>query len=248
MCNNISNFRRSRLVELLYEGKAKRIYKTDTPNELHVQYKDDVTAGNGEKHDIMDGKGRLNNEISSLIFEYLHDFGIESHFIKKLSDTEQLVRSMKIIPLEVVVRNVAAGSITKRLPFESGQPLDKPLVEFFYKDDALGDPLITDAHVKALNIASDVEIAAIKTKALKINEALIELMDKMNLQLVDFKIEFGKDDQGIITLADEISPDTCRLWDKDTKENFDKDVYRKSTGNLLDAYEAFYNKLKGAVL
>ncbi|WP_154837936.1 phosphoribosylaminoimidazolesuccinocarboxamide synthase [Staphylococcus sp. Marseille-Q1834] len=231
-------------MSLLYEGKAKRIFSTDTPHQLRVEYKDEVTAGNGAKKDTMEGKGRLNNKITSIIFDYLTEQGIKSHFIKQLSDTEQLVEEVKIIPLEVVVRNIATGSITKRLGFEKGHQFEAPLVEFFYKNDDLNDPLITDDHVKLLNIANDEEIETLKTMAKDINHVLIQLMDEMNLRLVDFKVEFGRTQDGKILLADEISPDTCRIWDKDSDTNFDKDVYRNDTGSLIDTYQTFLNKLE----
>ncbi|GGG87425.1 phosphoribosylaminoimidazolesuccinocarboxamide synthase [Staphylococcus pragensis] len=231
-------------MSLLYEGKAKRIFSTDTPHQLRVEYKDEVTAGNGAKKDTMEGKGRLNNKITSIIFDYLTEQGIKSHFIKQLSDTEQLVEEVKIIPLEVVVRNIATGSITKRLGFEKGHQFEAPLVEFFYKNDDLNDPLITDDHVKLLNIANDEEIKTLKTMAKDINRVLIQLMDEMNLRLVDFKVEFGRTQDGKILLADEISPDTCRIWDKDSDTNFDKDVYRNDTGSLIDTYQTFLNKLE----
>lgn len=229
---------------LLYEGKAKRVFSTEVENQLRVEYKDEVTAGNGAKKDAMKGKGRLNNQITSIIFDYLSHKGIESHFIKQLSETEQLVKEVKIIPLEVVVRNVAAGSITKRLGLDKGYQFNEPLVEFFYKNDDLNDPLITDDHVKLLNIANDEEIQTLKQMAKDINHVLIQLMDEMDLQLVDFKIEFGKTQDGKILLADEISPDTCRIWDKDSGTNFDKDVYRNETGSLIDTYQTFLNKLE----
>ena len=229
---------------LLYEGKAKRVFSTEVENQLRVEYKDEVTAGNGAKKDTMKGKGRLNNQITSIIFDYLSHKGIESHFIKQLSETEQLVKEVKIIPLEVVVRNVAAGSITKRLGLDKGYQFNEPLVEFFYKNDDLNDPLITDDHVKLLNIANDEEIQTLKKMAKDINHVLIQLMDEMDLQLVDFKIEFGKTQDGKILLADEISPDTCRIWDKDSGTNFDKDVYRNETGSLIDTYQTFLNKLE----
>lgn len=231
-------------MSLLYEGKAKRIFSTDTPHQLRVEYKDEVTAGNGAKKDTMEGKGRLNNKITSIIFDYLNQKGIKSHFIKQLSETEQLVKEVKIIPLEVVVRNIATGSITKRLGFEKGHQFEAPLVEFFYKNDDLNDPLITDDHVKLLNIAIDEEIETLKTMAKDINRVLIQLMDEMNLRLVDFKVEFGRTQDGKILLADEISPDTCRIWDKDSDTNFDKDVYRNDTGSLIDTYQTFLNKLE----
>lgn len=229
---------------LVYEGKAKRVYSTDEDHVFRIEYKDEVTAGNGAKKDSMAGKGRLNNLITSYFFERLARQGLESHFIKKLSDTEQLVKAVTIIPLEVVVRNYAAGSIVKRLGFDKGVQFKSPLVEFYYKEDALNDPIITDDHVKLLGIADDNDIAELKRQALIINDMLIKMMDEMNLQLIDFKIEFGKDQDGNILLADEISPDTCRIWDKDTKENFDKDVYREDTGSLIDTYTQFYNKLE----
>ncbi|ARQ04123.1 Phosphoribosylaminoimidazole-succinocarboxamide synthase [Macrococcoides caseolyticum] len=229
---------------LVYEGKAKRVYSTDEDHVFRIEYKDEVTAGNGAKKDSMAGKGRLNNLITSYFFERLARQGLESHFIKKLSDTEQLVKAVTIIPLEVVVRNYAAGSIVKRLGFDKGVQFKSPLVEFYYKEDALNDPIITDDHVKLLGIADDNDIAELKRQALIINDMLVKIMDEMNLQLIDFKIEFGKDQDGNILLADEISPDTCRIWDKDTKENFDKDVYREDTGSLIDTYTQFYNKLE----
>ena len=229
---------------LVYEGKAKRVFSTDDEQVFRIEYKDEVTAGNGAKKDKMEGKGRLNNLITSHFFERLQKEGLESHFIKRLSDTEQLVKKVEIIPLEVVVRNVAAGSIVKRLGFEKGQTFDAPLVEFYYKKDELNDPFISDDHVKLLHIANDEDIKELKRQALQVNETLIKIMNEMNLTLVDFKIEFGKDKDGKILLADEISPDTCRIWDKETKENFDKDVYREDTGSLIDTYTKFLTKLE----
>ena len=231
-------------MSLLYEGKAKREFSTETVHQLRVEYKDEVTAGNGAKKDKMQGKGRLNNRITSIIFEYLNKHGLESHFIKQLSETEQLVKEVKIIPLEVVVRNIATGSITKRLGFEKGHVFDEPLVEFFYKNDDLNDPLITDDHVKLLHIANDEEIKTLKDMAKNINKVLIQLMNEMDLRLVDFKVEFGKTENGDILLADEISPDTCRIWDKYSDTNFDKDVYRNDTGSLIDTYQTFLDKLE----
>lgn len=231
-------------MSLRYEGKAKRVFSTETVHQLRVEYKDEVTAGNGAKKDKMQGKGRLNNRITSIIFEYLNKHDIESHFIKQLSETEQLVKEVKIIPLEVVVRNIATGSITKRLGFEKGHVFDEPLVEFFYKNDDLNDPLITDDHVKLLHIANDEEIKTLKDMAKNINKVLIQLMNEMDLRLVDFKVEFGKTENGDILLADEISPDTCRIWDKYSDTNFDKDVYRNDTGSLIDTYQTFLDKLE----
>ncbi|BBK28573.1 phosphoribosylaminoimidazolesuccinocarboxamide synthase [Staphylococcus arlettae] len=229
---------------LLYEGKAKKIHATDTEGILRVEYKDEVTAGNGAKKDYIEGKGRLNNLITSKLFNSLKQQGLESHFIEQISETEQLVQSVDIIPLEVVVRNIAAGSITKRLGFDKGHSFEQPLVEFFYKNDKLNDPLITDDHVKLLHIANDDEISTLKAAALKINEALVSIMDQVDLRLVDFKIEFGKTTKGDIILADEISPDTCRIWDKHSDVNFDKDVYREDRGSIIDTYQTFLNKLE----
>ncbi|MBF7023891.1 phosphoribosylaminoimidazolesuccinocarboxamide synthase [Staphylococcus kloosii] len=231
-------------MSLLYEGKAKRIYSTAEEGILRVEYKDEVTAGNGAKKDVIEGKGRLNNQITSNIFNFLKSQNLNSHFIEQISETEQLVTSVEIIPLEVVVRNIAAGSITKRLGFEKGHIFEQPLVEFFYKNDDLNDPLITDDHVKLLNIANDTQIKQLKTEALNINNKLIQLMDKMELRLVDFKIEFGITSDGEIILADEISPDTCRIWDKYSDTNFDKDVYREDRGSIIETYQTFLNKLE----
>ena len=231
-------------MSLLYEGKAKRVFNTEQEGVLRIEYKDEVTAGNGAKKDEMIGKGRLNNLITSKIFGILKQKGVSSHFIEQISDTEQLVKSVDIFPLEVVVRNVAAGSICKRLGFEKGHTFKQPLLELFYKKDELNDPLITDDHVALLNIASTEQLSTIKDEALKVNEVLSKVMNEMNLILVDYKIEFGITKDGQILLADEISPDTCRIWDKETKENFDKDVYREATGSLIDTYETFYKKLE----
>lgn len=231
-------------MSLLYEGKAKRIYSTDTENVLRVEYKDEVTAGNGAKKDHIEGKGRLNNQITSRIFDYIKKEGIGSHFIEQISETEQLVEAVEIIPLEVVVRNIAAGSITKRLGFDKGHVFETPLVEFFYKNDDLNDPLITDDHIGLLNLASESEVEVLKQSAKAINAKLVQLMDEMGLRLVDFKIEFGRTQDGRVILADEISPDTCRIWDKNSDTNFDKDVYREDTGSIIETYQTFLNKLE----
>ncbi|WP_436881701.1 phosphoribosylaminoimidazolesuccinocarboxamide synthase [Staphylococcus gallinarum] len=231
-------------MSLLYEGKAKRIYSTDTENVLRVEYKDEVTAGNGAKKDHIEGKGRLNNQITSRIFDYIKKEGIGSHFIEQISETEQLVEAVEIIPLEVVVRNIAAGSITKRLGFDKGHVFETPLVEFFYKNDDLNDPLITEDHIGLLNLASESEVEVLKQSAKAINAKLLQLMDEMGLRLVDFKIEFGRTQDGRVILADEISPDTCRIWDKNSDTNFDKDVYREDTGSIIETYQTFLNKLE----
>ena len=229
--------------KLLYEGKAKYIYCTQSEDELLIEYKDSVTAFNGLKKDEMVGKARLNNEISCLIFEKLQAAGIQSHFIKRVSEVEQLVLAVQIIPLEVVVHNTVAGSLAKRLGLEEGQILNTPFVDFFYKDDALNDPIVTHEHIKLLNIATQQQLDEITEKALAVNTVLKELFLDINIQLVDFKLEFGIDKQGNILLADEISPDTCRLWDLSTGEKLDKDVYRQSTGNLLEVYELVLARL-----
>lgn len=230
--------------ELLYEGKAKQIYATDNPEIVLIRYKDSATAFNGEKKAMIEGKGRLNNEITSLLFEWLHRKGIESHFIKKISETEQLVKRVTIIPLEVVVRNVAAGSFSKRLGVEEGKPLLRPIVEFYYKDDALGDPLLTEDHIDVLDLATAREVEILKKQSMQINETLQSLFASMDIRLIDFKLEFGKDEEGHVLLADEISPDTCRLWDSHTNEKLDKDVFRRDLGSLTDAYKKILAKLE----
>lgn len=230
---------------MLYEGKAKRIYATDEANIIWIEYKDDATAFNGEKKDIIKGKSRLNNEISSLLFTKMHEAGITNHFIEKLSETEQLVKKTKIIPLEVVVRNIAAGSLAKRLGMEEGIRLKKTIVEYYYKKDDLGDPLINMDHIDLLELASKEQLKEIRDTALKVNEVLTSHFDQCNVRLVDFKLEFGLDENGEILLADEISPDTCRLWDKTTNQKFDKDVFRRNLGSLTEAYEEILKRLKG---
>ncbi|MBP2076562.1 phosphoribosylaminoimidazolesuccinocarboxamide synthase [Oceanobacillus polygoni] len=233
--------------ELLYEGKAKKVYQAQgQQGKLVLAYKNDATAFNGEKKATFIGKGRLNNEISSRIFEYLRDKEMESHFIQQLNETEQLVHKTEIIPLEVVVRNLATGSITKRLGIDEGKELHPPLVELYYKKDELGDPLINDDQAYFLTEITPSELQEIKTKALQINQLLMELFTGLNVLLVDFKLEFGKMGDTII-LSDEISPDTCRLWDKDTKEKLDKDVFRQNTGNLITVYEEVLNRLEANV-
>jgi phosphoribosylaminoimidazole-succinocarboxamide synthase len=230
---------------LLYEGKAKKVYQVnDRTGEIILSYKNDATAFNGEKKSVFPGKGRLNNEISSLIFTKLRETGIKSHFIKQLNKTEQLVYQTEIIPLEVVVRNVAAGSITKRLGMKERTPFNPPIVELFYKNDDLKDPLINDEHAILLTNISLNELKEIKGKALEINETLNEIFQRIGIKLVDFKVEFGRLADGWIVLADEISPDTCRLWDVETMEKLDKDVFRQGTGDLIEVYEEILNRLE----
>lgn len=230
---------------LLYEGKAKKVYTTDDANILWIEYKDSATAFNGEKKATIAGKGRLNNEITSLLFSKLHEAGIPNHFIQKLSDTEQLVKKVTIIPLEVVVRNVVAGSLAKRLGIPEGTRLEKPLVEFYYKNDDLGDPLLLEDHIAILKLATSEQIAVLKELALKVDDVLTKHFAERRVKLIDFKLEFGIDSEGAILLADEISPDTCRLWDMETDEKLDKDVFRRDLGNLTDAYETILRRLGG---
>ena len=228
---------------LLYEGKAKRIYETNDPELLWIEYKDSATAFDGKKKAEIEGKGRLNNLISSIIFTKLREQGIDSHFVQQLSETEQLVKKVEIIPLETVVRNYAAGSISKRLRIPEGEKLRRPIVEFYYKDDALGDPLLTEDHIEILDLASPDEVELLKTKALEVNKVLTELFAELGVKLIDFKLEFGRDSQGNVLLADEISPDTCRLWDMETNEKLDKDVFRRDLGSLTEAYAAILARL-----
>ena len=221
---------------LLYEGKAKQIYSTENENEFVVYYKDDATAFNGEKKAEIASKGILNNKISTIMFEELAKEGIESHFIKSLSDREMLVKKVEILPLEVIVRNNTAGSFCKRYGVEEGIVLDTPIFEMSYKNDEFGDPLLNDDHAVALKLATREEIDFLRTQTLKINEIMKKFFLKLNFKLVDFKLEFGKDENGNIILADEISPDTCRLWDVDTNEKFDKDRFRRDLGDLVEGY------------
>ncbi|MGG1401489.1 phosphoribosylaminoimidazolesuccinocarboxamide synthase [Bacillus salipaludis] len=231
--------------ELLYEGKAKRIYKTENDQVVLVEYKDSATAFNGQKKADITGKGRLNNEITSLLFLKLKEKGIDSHFIERVSELEQLVKKVTIIPLETVVRNVAAGSFSKRLGVEEGTPLKAPIVEFYLKDDELGDPLVTVDHILELDLATEEEIKVLREKALEVDAVLSSFFEELGIRLIDFKLEFGKDTNGQILLADEISPDTCRLWEKETNKKLDKDVFRRDLGSLTDAYENILARLGG---
>lgn len=230
--------------ELLYEGKAKQIFKTDNDDILFVSYKDSATAFNGEKKATIAGKGRLNNEISSLIFEWLDKQGIENHFVERVSETEQLIKKVTIVPLEVVVRNVTAGSMAKRLGIEEGIKLEQPIIEFYYKDDSLGDPLITEDHIWILKAATPEQVDTIKSITKRVNQELIQIFADCKVRLIDFKLEFGIDKNGRVMLADEISPDTCRLWDAETNEKLDKDVFRRDLGQLTDAYEEIFKRLR----
>ncbi|MGM7703526.1 phosphoribosylaminoimidazolesuccinocarboxamide synthase [Pseudalkalibacillus sp. Hm43] len=228
---------------LLYEGKAKRVYETTDSEIVWIEYKDEATAFNGEKKLTITGKGRLNNEISALLFEKLREKGIESHFVKKLSETEQLVKNVQIIPLEVVVRNVAAGSLAHRLGMEEGEVLPETIVEFYYKNDDLGDPLLTRDHIRVLGLIEETELALLREKGLAVNEVLVPYFKSLNIDLIDFKLEFGIGPDGDVLLADEISPDTCRLWDAETGEKLDKDVFRRDLGSLTDTYSKLLERL-----
>ena len=231
--------------QLLYEGKAKRLYATEDSNILFVEYKDSATAFNGEKKEEIAGKGVLNNRITTLIFEKLQSNGIASHFVKRISDHEQLVRKVEIIPIELVVRNIAAGSLAKRLGLEEGTPLKRPIVEYYYKNDDLGDPHISTEHIAVLGIATPEEVQALYNGGLRVNEVLRPLFTEIGVELIDFKLEFGRDAEGNVLLADEISPDTCRLWDAKTKQKLDKDVFRRNLGSLTEVYEIILTRLGG---
>ncbi len=229
---------------MLYEGKAKQVFETNNPHEVIVRYKDDATAFNAQKKGQVDKKGELNNAISTLIFEYLQEKEIPTHFIKQLDEREQLVKKVDIIPLEMVVRNYSAGSMAQRLGVEEGIKSPVTIFDICYKKDELGDPLINDHHAVFLGAATYEELDEMYELTDVINEILIDLFDKMNIILVDFKIELGKTHDGEIVLADEISPDTCRLWDKDTMKKLDKDRFRRDLGEVTEAYEEIYNRLK----
>ena len=229
-------------MKLLIEGKAKKIFSTKEKNTLVQYFKDDATAFNNKKRKQFKSKGILNNSISALIFKYLNENRIKTHFIKKISEREQIIKKVKIIPLEVVVRNYSAGSISDKFKIKQGKKFKEPIIEFFLKSDELNDPFMNSAHIKLLNIATAKEIRYLTKLALKINILLIKLFSKIDIILVDFKLEFGKSNNEII-LADEISPDNCRLWDKKSKLSLDKDLFRHDKGDLIDAYEYIHTKL-----
>ena len=231
-------------MKVLYEGKAKQILETEQENQYLIHYKDDTTAGNGEKHEKFVGKGEINNAISCIIFQMLEEAGIPTHMIKKINERDVLVKKVTIFPLEVIIRNVTAGSFCRRVGVEEGQVLAEPIFEFSYKNDDYGDPLINDDHVVAMQLATREEIAYIRKQTLQINRLLQEFFLQFNLRLVDFKIEFGKTDTGEILLADEISPDSCRLWDKDTNQKYDKDVFRLDMGDLMATYQEVLRRLQ----
>jgi len=220
---------------MLYEGKAKKVYKTDNKDYYIIQYKDDATAFNGVKKGTIVGKGIVNNKMSALLFTMLEEKNIPTHFIEQLSDRESLVKAVKILPIEVIIRNITAGSFSKRLGVEEGIELPFPVLEFSYKNDELGDPLINDDHALALGLANEKQIKIIKEYAHEINRILIKYFLERDIKLVDFKLEFGVFD-GKVILADEISPDTCRFWDKNTNMKLDKDRFRRDLGDVEEAY------------
>ena len=230
----------------VYEGKAKILYEGPEPGTLVQYFKDDATAFNAEKRATVEGKGVLNNRLSEFFMTGLNAVGVPTHFIRRLNMREQLIRAVEIIPLEVVVRNVAAGSISKRLGIEEGTPLPRPIVEFYYKDDALGDPMVSEEHIIAFGWASQQDMDDMISLALRVNDFLSGLMLGVGIKLVDFKIEIGRiwdNDYMRLIIADEISPDSCRLWDMETGQKLDKDVFRRDLGNLADAYTEVARRL-----
>ena len=230
----------------LYEGKAKKVFATENPEYVIVSYKDDATAFNGLKKGTITGKGVINNRMTNLLMQMLEKAGVKTHFVEELSDRETLVRKVSIVPLEVIVRNVSAGSFSKRYGVEEGIRFENPTIEFSYKNDELGDPLLNEYHALALKLATREEIDQIKAMAFKVNDLLREFFDKCGVELIDFKLEFGRLSDGTIVLADEISPDTCRFWDKNTHEKLDKDRFRRDLGNVEDAYQEMMKRVLGA--
>ncbi len=229
-------------LEMLYEGKAKKVYKTEDEDLFIVDYKDDATAFNGIKKGTISGKGIINNKMTNVVFQYLMEHGVETHLVEELSDRETVVKKVEIVPLEVIVRNIAAGSFSKKYGVEEGTPLKNPILEFSYKNDALGDPMINSMQITAIDLATEEELKTIEESALKINELMKRFFLEKNITLVDFKIEFGRY-HGRIILADEVSPDTCRLWDATTNEKLDKDRFRRDLGNVEEAYEEVWRRL-----
>ena len=230
-------------MEQLYEGKAKRVFLTEDPEVVIVSYKDDATAFNGEKKGMISGKGVVNNRMTNHVFKMMEKEGIPTHLVEELNDRETAVKKVEIVPLEVIVRNVAAGSFSKRMGVEEGKELLCPILEFSYKNDELGDPFINDDYALALGLAEQEEIDTIRTYAKKVNEFLKGYFLDAGMKLIDFKIEFGRLPDGTIILADEVSPDTCRLWDVDTNEKLDKDRFRRDMGNVEEAYEEVFHRL-----
>lgn len=236
-------------MKLIYEGKAKRLYETERADELLMEFKDDATAFNGEKHALFENKGRMNQALSLLLMQLLEKEGIVTHYVREIDDTHMIVKNVEIIKIEVVVRNVAAGSLCRRTWFQEGDPLKLPIVEYFLKDDDLGDPMISDDHIREMDLATEDEVAHLKSEALRINEILKPFFAKSGLKLVDFKLEFGRlrSQPGLIVLADEITPDTCRLWDMTTGEKMDKDRFRRDLGNVMESYAEVLKRAQDAI-
>lgn len=232
-------------MNMLYEGKAKQVFLTDDENMYMIHYKDDATAFNGEKKEVIMGKGELNLAISTIIFEMLEKSGIKTHYVKTLNSRDMLVKKVTILPLEVIIRNISAGSICKRLGLEEGIVFKEPIFEISYKNDELGDPLMNDDHAVAMGLIERSELEAIRKTTLEINTLLIDFFKHVGLKLVDFKIEYGKTVDGKIILADEISPDTCRLWDEKTNEKMDKDRFRRDLGNIIEGYKEVLDRIRG---
>ena len=230
-------------LEQIYEGKAKKVYKTDNPERYIVDYKDDATAFNGLKKGTIAGKGIINNQMSNRLMQMIEQKGVPTHFVRELSERETLVKKVYIVPLEVIVRNIAAGSFSKRYGVDEGMVFEEPVIEFSYKNDALGDPLLNTDHALALKVATRAEIDTIKSYALKVNSILKAFWAECGVTLVDFKLEFGKTADGSVILADEISPDTCRLWDSATGEKLDKDRFRRDLGGVEEAYAEIMKRL-----
>ncbi|MFQ6050606.1 MAG: phosphoribosylaminoimidazolesuccinocarboxamide synthase [Candidatus Hydrothermarchaeota archaeon] len=229
----------------MYEGKSKKIFFTEDPQLIKICFKDDITAFNRQKHDIIAGKGELNADISAYLFQLLESKEIKTHFIERHGKNCFIAKRLEMLPIEVVCRNIAMGSLLKRIPVERGQILDTPIIEFFYKNDELGDPLINEDHLVSMGILTWEEISFIKKVTIRINEILSDFFSKKSLTLVDFKLEFGKDEEGNIILGDEISPDTCRIWDSQTKEILDKDRFRLGRDDVLEGYKEIYARIMG---
>ena len=231
--------------EMLYEGKAKKVYATENPELYIVSYKDDATAFNGLKKGTIAGKGVINNRVTNYMMKMLEESGVPTHFVEEISDSETVVKKVSIVPLEVIIRNISAGSFSKRYGVEEGIVFEQPTIEFSYKNDDLGDPLLNEYHALALKLATREEIDTIKAMAFKVNALMKEFFLKINVELVDFKLEFGRLSDGTIVLADEISPDTCRFWDSRTHEKLDKDRFRRDLGNVEGAYQEMMRRILG---
>ena len=232
-------------LQQIYEGKAKKVFATDDPDVVLVDYKDDATAFNGLKKGTITGKGVINNRVTNFLMQMLEKNGVPTHYIEEISDRETLVKKVDIVPLEVIVRNIAAGSLSKRLGLPEGTKLKKTVIEYCYKNDDLGDPMVNEYHIAAMGWATEEEVKLIAGYSLKINKLLSKFLKQSNIELIDFKLEFGKTSDGTIVLADEISPDTCRFWDSKTHEKLDKDRFRRDLGGVEDAYQEILKRLMG---